>query len=537
HLLNTRIDGKITRDDYIAIVQRVQQRFLQAVQLNLRTCALANLKCNLQMLCPRLFGLDAYTRSHRMGELYEEKIFSAVDDGHRKESPRTMRSLLIRPVGESDTASFKPKFSNWRRRAKVPVLLLNSTSLNSGHAWQFTASWMGEPPGLVGEEMDVNARHRRLYYDQAPGELQNYRLGYAVAASAGVPGLFEPLVIKGLYPGRTVRLVDGGVHDNQGVQGLLDESCTFILCSDASGQMEDTPSPADGLMGVSLRTNSILMSRVRESEYQDLKARVENRALQGLFFIHLKQDLMPAALDWVRCQDPGTEPERLTSTSYGVDRDIQRSLAALRTDLDTFTEVEAYSLMLSGYLMTEHQFLKLNQQHRQEGGAGTWGGFDVEARRGDWPFLALETIIKKPHESSDLRRKELARQLRIGASLVFKAWSISPTLRTTAWLLLGAAVTALIWVVAINWNQPIEVGKWIGTWTVATLVVGTGLCAAGIFVPALKWVDPQKATQSWLLKLAFALLGWITANIHIRAFDPIFKNRGKLDRLLRLPSD
>src|SRR5262249_13630042 len=152
----------------------------------------------------------------------------------------------------------------------------------------------------------------RLYYDQAPAaELQNYRLGHAVAASAGVPALFEPLVIEGLYPGRTVRLVDGGVHDNQGVQGLLDESCTFILCSDATGQMEDTPSPADGLMGVALRSNAILMSRVRESEFQDLKARVENRALQGLFFIHLKQDLVPAALDWIHCQDPGTEPERL----------------------------------------------------------------------------------------------------------------------------------------------------------------------------------------------------------------------------------
>jgi hypothetical protein len=33
-----------------------------------------------------------------------------------------------------------------------------------------------------------------------------------------------------------------------------------------------------------------------------------------------------------------------------VDKDLQRKLAGLRTDLDSFSEVEAYSLMLSGYL-------------------------------------------------------------------------------------------------------------------------------------------------------------------------------------------
>jgi hypothetical protein len=36
-----------------------------------------------------------------------------------------------------------------------------------------------------------------------------------------VPGLFPPLAIDGLYPDTVVQLVDGGVHDNQGIQGLL----------------------------------------------------------------------------------------------------------------------------------------------------------------------------------------------------------------------------------------------------------------------------------------------------------------------------
>ena len=75
---------------------------------------------------------------------------------------------------------------------------------------------MGEPPSLIEEEIDANERYRRMYYEDAPEDLQKYRLGYAVPASACVPGLLESLIISGLYRDRIVRLVDGGVHDNQG---------------------------------------------------------------------------------------------------------------------------------------------------------------------------------------------------------------------------------------------------------------------------------------------------------------------------------
>ena len=81
-----------------------------------------------------------------------------------------------------------------------------------------------------------------MYYDEAPSAYQRYRLGYAVAASSCVPGLFEPLPLPDLYEhagsGRkiTVRLVDGGVHDNQGTASLLEQGCAVLLVSDASGQ-------------------------------------------------------------------------------------------------------------------------------------------------------------------------------------------------------------------------------------------------------------------------------------------------------------
>ena len=134
--------------------------------------------------------------------------------------------------------------------AKVPILVLNATTLNTGHNWQFTASWMGEPPTRIETDIDARDWLRRMYYTQAePAGHGSVRLGDAVAASSCVPGLFEPLVLDKLFPDRTLRLVDGGVHDNPGISALLDQDCNVVLVSDASGQMASVKDVKAGLAG------------------------------------------------------------------------------------------------------------------------------------------------------------------------------------------------------------------------------------------------------------------------------------------------
>ena len=124
-----------------------------------------------------------------------------------------------------------------------------------------------EPPGDINAAIDSNERFRRMYYEEAPAAHQKkVRLGYAVGSSACVPGVFTPLRLKNLYPDRDVLLVDGGVHDNQGTASLLEQGCTVVLVSDASGQMNSEAHPSSGLVGVPLRSNSIMMSRVREAQ-------------------------------------------------------------------------------------------------------------------------------------------------------------------------------------------------------------------------------------------------------------------------------
>jgi predicted acylesterase/phospholipase RssA len=532
-LLQDNPDAALDTADYVRVVQEVQSQFLAGIELNLRTRGLSNLWSNLKFVLP-----GAYTRSNRMGELYEKHIYSKVEDQHPAGARRELRGLLIRPCLRRNPdgtcvrdEAFKPKFSNWRRKAKVPILLLNATALNTGHNWHFTARSMGEPPGLLGPEAQTIPRYRRLWYDEAPlPALQAYPLGDAVAASACVPALFEPLELRGLYPNRIVRLVDGGVHDNQGVGGLLDESCTLVLCSDASGQMADVAKPANSLLGVPLRSNSILMDRVREAQYQDLRARVDSRALQGLFFIHLKQDLAQDPITWTGGKEKPA-PERSTRTYYQVDRELQARLAAIRTDLDSFTEVEAYALMASGYLMTKHEFQRLDQEHRKRGAGGSWGDFDVDApSQGEraWPFLKLEALLAQPQDSSDLRRTDLGLQLGVSSSVFLKAFKLVPWLRAAGLAVVALVIAAAAYAIYANWSATIGYQT-----TVGAILLAAALLLAGLVWKAVGLANPRALMRSWALKLLVAVAGWVFTNLHLKLIDPLYLKRGKLARLLR----
>ena len=529
-LLESKPDKAITRDDYIAIVRRVQDNFLKGVQTDIKMQTFASLTDNLNVF----FRKKHYSRSHRLGELYESRIYQSVEDGHANEIPRTMPELLIKPEGEADTQTNKPKHYNWLRRAKIPALVLNSTSLNSGHNWQFTARSMGEPPSQLDGEIDSNTRYRRMYYEHTPTEdLQKYRLGYAVAASACVPGLFEPLTIADLYQDKIVRLVDGGVHDNQGVAGLLDEGCTRILCSDACGQMDDVDQPSDSRPGVVLRASSILQDRVREAEYQDLSNRLDSHALDGLFFVHTKKELESKPLDWINCQDPRTpEPPQDHKTSYGIDRDLQKKIAGIRTDLDAFTEVEAYAIMASGYRIAKRELELLQTQHQKEGYTDNWGGYDIDAPETDWPFRRLEPIMTLKADTNK-QSQDLHFQLHVARKVFFKTYDLRLGYRIIVWSILALLVFGILTFLYQNWDTSLSDTLHLGSLTWGKLFVLFGLLLISALIPVLHLLSPSnKATN--IFKFAVAAVGSLLAKFHLAVLDRWFLSRGKLERLLKL---
>ncbi len=493
-LLENKPEALITQLDYIEIVQRIEKDFLQGVQTNIRTRVVTNLWDDLRMIAQ-----PDYTRTNRVGELYEKRIYNRIND----DKERRLNELKIQPYGVNEP--FSPKDHNWNRSAKVPILVLNATALNTGHNWQFTASWMGEPPAGIDSEIDANYRLRRMYYDEAPEKFQAVRLGDAVAASSCVPGLFEPLAFSGLYDKVTVRLVDGGVYDNQGTAGLLDQGCTVLLVSDASGQMPEEDQPSTGFLGVPLRTNSILQARVRSAQYHELDARRRSGLLQGLMYIHLKKDLDVVPKDWIGCDEPTPQVEIAPITSYGINKEYQKALADIRTDLDSFTNNESHALMLSGYRMTEHFCPKALPERTAS----------VAAK---WQFQRLD-----PHLSSTTVNDWLLKQLQVGAKNALKVWMLSRPLQILAGVGAVAFLVGLIMWLPGNWCRIIYKIT-VGGLVLLALTVLVNRLGGGELLRLIKY---KKTLKEMAIGLVCLVASFTVAQLHLRVFDKIYQGIGR----------
>lgn len=354
-LLETKRDTEIEDADYARIVARLETHFLGAVQKNLRMRTFANPYKNLKMI------RADYSRSDAIGELYEKYIYKPLI---KIERPRIeMNDLLIIPR-EHRGGMFHPcdeNVGNATRRHKVPILVLNATSLNSGHNWIFTAASMGEVPprNLNFRDIDKKDRYRRVRYEEIRTRRPSFYLGSAVAASAGVPGLFPPMAVSGLYKDRRVQLVDGGVFDNQGIVSLLDpdHTCSDFVVSDASGQSDATDNPDTRFAKVLGTATGILTGRVREEVVNNLQETQSGRVAyfhltRGLFARNIEFNEQPVQDEPGKPMMAGIVP---SLEEFGIHEDMQRALAHVRTDLDSFTDLEAGCLEADAYLMSDNR--------------------------------------------------------------------------------------------------------------------------------------------------------------------------------------
>jgi predicted acylesterase/phospholipase RssA len=503
HMLEGTPDGNIRAEHYVDLVRRVADRFLEGVPKNIRMRVLCDPCLNFEMLRGRR------SRTERAGELYEQLLYHSV--GHGKDPPRRgleMRNLFIAPYG---TEGFDPRNDNWGRANKVPRLVVNATTLNTGHAWQFTPTTMGEPPPRIGEDIDSNARLPSVTYADV-GAHRTLSLGRAVAASACVPVLFDPVVVDGVHGDSRVLLVDGGVHDNQGVASLLEQSCTVLLVSDASGQMSEEKTPSSAAAAVGLRSDSIFQARIREAQYLDLSSRRRGGLLQGLMFLHLKEGIEPAG---------ASAAEGNQATGYGVSFAVQERLAAIRTDLDAFSEVESKMLMASGYAMTKWRFAQDIKVPRP-----------MTTREGTWDFAAANELLRARPDDGSATSQEVLRLLGVGERMAFKAWWLSPRLQRIA-AASGACALALAASAALHfWDRP------VASITVGRLVLGLALAALLAAWPGLKLavalVQPRRALAKAGAGVLAAFAGAALSKIHIALFDRIYLEYGKLDRVRKL---
>ena len=233
------------RDAYIKIVGRLIKSFSDSVALDLRAGVQPS---KAAVAIGFLFkSKKGAMNGEQVADLLEENFYRSFLPG--KAGPIYMDDLPFTPADHDaklvNEQTFNPSRHNWLRAHKVPALVINATTVNTGHGWQFTPTWMGESPWAVHEDTDLVPRLQWSRYDRDHWRM---RLGRAVAASACVPGVFEPMKLDAPYKTpMDVKLVDGGVYDNQGTVALLANNCNVLLVSDASGQLMLEPQPTPGV--------------------------------------------------------------------------------------------------------------------------------------------------------------------------------------------------------------------------------------------------------------------------------------------------
>jgi predicted acylesterase/phospholipase RssA len=235
----------------------------------------------------------------------------------------------------------------------------------------------GVPRGLMTLIVD-------LYYFRSAGildwrayeTLHRITMSQAVAASANFPPMFIPLKINELFETshmaepangqqiNAVHLTDGGVHDNQGIEWLLDAGYTHIIVSDASGllSMEQQPGEArlpmmdriiDVLMGgvrrvqlrrvrETLNVSDLLASRpvVTSEKAEELAAMRRSAHLKMATVFHMTSHPRDAEV-------PDDEVHELLPPF------APQLVAQLRTDLDAFNELEIAALRHQGYQLAD----------------------------------------------------------------------------------------------------------------------------------------------------------------------------------------
>jgi len=519
-LLESKPDEEILDGDFMEIVRTIVGDFSKAVENNFRMLTFADFCSNWRMA-----GAD-YSRSDRIAELYNALLYQAV--ASNGSNPVEMRELKIYPPGHP---RFYPRSGNADRRAKVPILMLNAATLNTGRNWHFTAQTMGEPATPATDDVDkkiIRLRRPRPSYETLSERLQKFPLSHAVGASACVPAFFHPFSIRDLYrdgeEAIRVELVDGGVHDNQGIEGLRYEKCTCFVVSDASMQTGTKNQPAITAVPVLLRTSEILQDRVRAEGVSRL---IEAEGEDQVAFLHLRKGLPIREIPWIDSTGKPSDPVKIipaTCQEFGVAVDVQNRLSQIRTDLDSFTEVEAKSLMLDGYLMSDQELDRFRNR---------CGYPSVLVNDCAWSFEEMAPWMKNSKPGSDyLRQLDAAQYTWFKMLRLTNPWVVLAGVAVPALLLVKIAPCSL-WLTLVDL---FTVGVPVYVLVIVIAVIFVDHCIRDRAETSPFWKRLGALSDAFKRFFGGALLpilGTLFVQFHLYFINPRFLDRGRLEELKR----
>jgi NTE family protein len=266
-----------------------------------------------------------------------------------------------------------------------------------------------------------------------------------------------------------------------------------------------------------MRTTEVLMGRVREemlnSVYKDNKHKVA--------FMHLNDglDVMQKYPRDSKCPtqvDP--EPKK----------DIAGKLSRVRTDLDSFTDVEATCLMARGYTLGKTHLDEINRD---------WNP-DSKVVTGEWFFTQAIPWLTDPQQGParlarqlDVAEQKLGKVLRLG-------FSLDMLFSLAVFLVLIAAYVGAIYFI-IEYFRPgffVGIWDWLKAVTFLEVVIAILLAAAGYF---LEWLGkvfkvlryfrkPYQIVVGLLIRFILPALGAIPVRIYLATLDKYYVRQGRL---------
>ncbi len=442
YLLETKSD--IQPEDLIDVVKNVDKEFRKAMKKDI--IFLPFRKKSAKML--EASFKTSLTRTNILSEIYQEEIYKNIwnkivdfwkSQSNRpeewkdvdKDSSPYLNRLKIYPKSvfengslDYDSFHYEKHYNQLNFPIKIPDLVINSTNLNTGKLWRFSATKFGEYLSLteIFSQKEIRKKFEELcqqkefialrskygleklidlhtgkedleqfynqnnlrqifssvdefknglkdflnfllrfrdehLYDYKDISKQRITIGEAVASSACVPGVFAPFVYedKGkkyveIYGENVenIKLVDGGVYDNQGLESVYrkftkrkirtgkNENLGLVFCSDASGQMNVDKVGSMSVKVVS-RSTEVQGDRLRLLTINKLYEE-KNQEFLKFILIHLKQYV----------KKPIKEPPIL------FPEDLAELNSRIRTHLNIFWDEEINSLIVHGYALSEY---------------------------------------------------------------------------------------------------------------------------------------------------------------------------------------
>jgi len=328
-----------------------------------------------------LVGLhfDSITSLDSFDELITKKLtaFSRRDIRSKILRNFILRGLLgwippiSRWVNESDTQRYASEFNNhlFDRKTLADLsdkcrFIINSTNLHTGCRFRF-------------EKKDFGDYRTGYSYD-----VTFFPIGDAIAASGAFPGFFSPFQFSTSNFGFTLRnpdkvdtgknacvpsyiqLSDGGVYDNLGVEPFEREYAkspnSFVIVSDAAQSFDDRIQEFSWLTSIYrcyLVTYNRNLNRVRQFVGQKL---IKNE-WNGVYF-----NLGRSCRYYRECKPIRGDPPATISTDLGWGDAEATLLGKMRTDLNTFHDIEIAYLIYHGSSLVDVSLQKWHPEFYQQ---------------------------------------------------------------------------------------------------------------------------------------------------------------------------